>query len=150
MNEAFKDKIAAILPGATTDDSGEIPFLQISGGDLLTLMQPLRSDPAFSFDYLFSLTCVDWKDRLVVVYHLMSRKTRQRLVVKAELRDVENPEIESVYHLWKTAELLEDEVYDLFGVKFLNHPNLRRLFLDDHWKGNPLRKNYTDPNMIKL
>jgi NADH:ubiquinone oxidoreductase subunit C len=70
--------------------------------------------------------------------------------VKAKL-DRDNPEIETVCKIWRTAEFHEREVYDLFGVKFLNHPDLRRLMMTDDWIGWPLRKDYDDPvNMIKL
>jgi NADH:ubiquinone oxidoreductase subunit C len=72
------------------------------------------------------------------------------MVVKVKL-DSKSPEIETVSHIWRTAEFHEREVYDLFGVVFINHPDLRRLFLTDDWVGFPLRKDYEDPiNMIKL
>ena len=86
----------------------------------------------------------------MMVYHLLSKTHNHSMVVKAKIADINNPQIESVNSIWKTAELNEDEVYDLFGVQFLNHPNLRRLFLEEDWNGYPLRKNYTDENMIKL
>jgi NADH:ubiquinone oxidoreductase subunit C len=71
-------------------------------------------------------------------------------VVKVKL-DKTNPEIMTVSDIWRTAEMLEREVYDLFGVQFLEHPDLRRLLLTDDWVGYPLRKDYEDPiNMIKL
>jgi NADH:ubiquinone oxidoreductase subunit C len=85
-----------------------------------------------------------------MVYHLTSTIHRDSVVVKVKL-DRGNPEIETVSDIWRTAEFHEREVYDLFGVKFLHHPDLRRLFLTDEWKGWPLRKDYDDPvNMIKL
>jgi NADH:ubiquinone oxidoreductase subunit C len=72
------------------------------------------------------------------------------LTVKVKL-DRSNPEIETVNQIWRTAELNEREVYDLFGVKFLHHPDLRRILLTDDWEGWPLRKDYEDPvNIIKL
>ena len=96
------------------------------------------------------MTSVDWKDHLMMVYHLESKIYQHTIVVKAKINDVNNPKIESVNSLWKTAALNEDEIYDFFGITFMNHPNLRRLFLTDDWEGYPLRKNYSDINMIKL
>jgi NADH-quinone oxidoreductase subunit C len=86
-----------------------------------------------------------------MVYHLRSTKLDHYLVVKAKIADRKNPEIESVYKIWRTADFHELEAYDLIGIKFLNHPGLRRLFLQDDWVGFPLRKDYVDEvNMIKL
>ena len=112
--------------------------------------QQLRNTQGLDFDYLFCPTCVDWKTHLTMVYHLSSTQHRHTLVVKAKL-DRDHPEIETVSDIWRTAEFHEREVFDLFGVKFLNHPDLRRLLLTDEWVGFPLRKDYDDPvNMIKL
>ena len=86
-----------------------------------------------------------------MVYHLSSLKHHHNIVVKSKL-DRENPQIETVCRIWKTAEFLEREVFELFGVNFLNHPDLRLLILPDGWEGKfPLRKDFEDPvNMIKL
>jgi len=84
------------------------------------------------------------------VYHFTSTTYRHTIVVKSKL-DRNNPEIETVSDIWRTAEFHEREAYDLFGVKFINHPDLRRLFMTDDWVGWPLRKDYEDAvNMIKL
>jgi NADH:ubiquinone oxidoreductase subunit C len=85
-----------------------------------------------------------------MVYHLSSTRHRHNMVLKAKV-DRNKPEIESLVHLYKTSNMLEREVFDLFGVRFLNHPDLRRLLLTEDWVGYPLRKDYEDPiNMIKL
>jgi NADH:ubiquinone oxidoreductase subunit C len=86
-----------------------------------------------------------------MVYHVESTTARTPLILKVQLSR-ENPEIETVSHIWRTAEFHEREVYELFGVNFLNHPDLRLLILPDGWEGrNPLRKDYEDDvNMIKL
>ncbi|HQW44850.1 MAG: NADH-quinone oxidoreductase subunit C, partial [Chitinophagaceae bacterium] len=109
------------------------------------------NDNSLFFDYLFCLTCIDWKTHLTMVYHLSSTQHRHNIVVKSKL-DRNNPEIETVAHIWKTAEFHEREVYEMFGVNFLHHPDLRLLILPDGWEGkNPLRKDFEDPiNMIKL
>ena len=86
-----------------------------------------------------------------MVYHLKSSELGHMLVLKVKLEDKENPELETLCHLYRTAELHEREVYDLFGVKFLNHPDLRRLLLEDDWIGHPLRKDYVDEiNIVSL
>lgn len=85
-----------------------------------------------------------------VVYHLKSTRHHHQIAVKAKINTRENPEIESVCHIWRTAEMHEREAYDLFGITFLNHPDLRRLLLTDDWEGWPMRKDYDDPiNMIE-
>ena len=85
-----------------------------------------------------------------MVYHLSSTRYRHNIVVKSKL-DRNQPVIETVCNIWKTAEFLEREVYELFGVQFLNHPDLRKLILTDDFEGYPLRKDFEDPvNMIKL
>ncbi len=104
----------------------------------------LRDDEKTKFDYLFCLTGVDWPKTLSVVYHLESTTYRHILVVKVHTEDRENVDLDSVYDIWPTAEMHEREVYDLFGIKFQNHPNLKRIFLDESWVGHPLRKDYVD------
>ena len=86
-----------------------------------------------------------------MVYHLRSTIFHHNIVVKAKL-DRDKPAIETVSHIWRTAEFHEREVYEMFGVDFLNHPDLRLLILPDGWEGkNPMLKNFEDPvNMIKL
>jgi NADH-quinone oxidoreductase subunit C len=149
-NEEIKSRITELLPSAAFEESSEFLNVFIERTALLPLMKSLRSDPNTDFDYLFNLTCVDWKDHFMMVYHLFSKKLKHTLVIKAKIEDRENPEIESICSIWKTAELQEREVFDLFGVKFLNHPDLRKLFMEEDWKGFPLRKDYVDENMIEL
>ena len=149
--EDLKIKISELLNSAAFEEGGEWLTCIIDPKNWLTLAGDLRNDPALYFDYLFCLTCIDWKTHLTMVYHLSSTKFRHNIVVKAKL-DINKPEIETVSHIWKTAEFHEREVYEMFGVNFLNHPDLRLLILPDGWEGkNPMRKDYEDPvNMIKL
>jgi NADH-quinone oxidoreductase subunit C len=149
--EELKIKIAELLPSAVFDETGEWLNINIEANEWLPFAQQLRKDSSSQFDYLFCLTCIDWKTHLTMVYHLSSTFYRHNIVVKAKL-DRNNPEIESVSHIWRTAEFHEREVYEMFGVKFLNHPDLRLLILPDGWEGkNPMRKDFEDPvNMIRL
>ena len=151
LNEELKTKITEFIPSATYDESGEWLNISIDPKDWLSLAQQLRHDEKLLFDYLFCVTCVDWKTHLSMVYHLTSTTFRHNIVVKTILNN-DAPEIETASHIWKTAEFHEREVYEMFGVNFLHHADLRLLILPDGWEGkNPMRKNYEDPvNMIKL
>ena len=113
------------------------------------LMSQLKSNVETHFDYLFCLSGVDWGEELGVVYHLESTTHRHMIVVKVQTKDRENPTFYSVCDIWATAEFHEREVFDFFGIKFNNHPNLKRLFLTEEWVGYPLRKDYVDEiNMV--
>ena len=149
-NEEIKQSVSALFPSVTYDETGEFLNILIASGELRPLMEALRNNTAFSFDFLFCLTCIDWKTHLMMVYHLLSKTHKYNIVVKARIADTNNPEIETVCDIWKTAIFHEREVYDLFGVKFLHHPDMRRLLLDEGWDGYPLRKNYVDENMISI
>jgi len=149
--DEIKIKLTELLPTATFDETGEWLNINIAVADFLNTAKLLRNDPFWQFDYLFCLTCVDWKTHLTMVYHFTSTKHRQPIVIKVQL-DRTKPEIESVSQIWRTAEFHEREVYEMFGVNFLNHPDLRLLIVPDGWEGkNPMRKDFEDPvNMIKL
>jgi NADH:ubiquinone oxidoreductase subunit C len=148
-NEELKIKVTEWLPSALIEE-GEWLNVHVTSAEWKPFAQQLRSTTGLDFDYLFCVTCVDWKTHLTMVYHLTSTKHRHHVVVKVKL-DRSNPEVETVCDIWRTAELHEREQYELFGVKFLHHPDLRRLLLTDDFVGYPLRKDFEDPvNMIKL
>src|SRR3954468_3853169 len=133
-NELIKSQVLNLLPSTIFDETGEWLNILIEPQQWKAFAHQLRMGNGFNFDYLFCVTCVDWKTHFTMVYHLTSTIHRDSIVIKAKL-DRENPEIETVSDIWRTAEFHEREVYDLFGVRFLNHPDLRRLFLTDEWKG---------------
>ena len=110
---------------------------------LFALVEKLKSDTKTAFNYLISLTAVDFTTHMTVVYHLESTEFRHLIVLKSLLSDRENPKIDSLTALYATAEFFEREVFDLFGIRFNNHPNLKRLFLEDDY-GYPLRKDFRD------
>lgn len=154
-NEAIQNLIKTWIPDPVTSEleftEEESQFLNIhvQPADLHQLMAQLKNNSDTNFDYLFCLTGVDWGKELGVVYHLESTTHRHIIVVKVKTEDRENPVFDSVYDIWKTAEFHEREAYDFFGIKFNNHPNLKRLFLTEDWDGFPLRKDYVDEiNMI--
>jgi len=104
----------------------------------------LRDDPECPFNYLADLTCVDWypsEPRFEVVYHLLSIPKKERVRVKARVHG-SSASIESVTSVWPAANHYEREVFDLFGVRFTGHPNLKRIMMPDDWEGHPLRKDY--------
>ncbi|MCS6916253.1 MAG: NADH-quinone oxidoreductase subunit C [Chitinophagales bacterium] len=127
------------------------PELHVEAPNWPDLAQFLRTAPELQLDYLFCLTCVDWKTHLTMVYHLNHSRQERVVVVKSQL-DRDQPQIASVAGIWRTAEFHEREVFEMFGVQFLGHPDLRLLILPEGWEGrNPLRKDYEDPvNMIRL
>ena len=150
-NEELKIKITSLISPATFEEGSEWVNVNIDAADFKAFLQQLRYDEELFFDFLFCLTCIDWKTHLTMVYHLDSIRYRHNMVVRIKL-DAAKPEVETVSDIWQTANFHEREVYELFGVNFLNHPDLRLLILPDGWEGkNPLRKDFEDPvNMIKL
>ena len=149
-NEILEAEIRTTLPTVEVLPAQQWLTLQIIPGELHTVATLLRHRTDFSFDYLFCLTAVDYKTKMTVVYHLSSTVYRHTIVLKCDL-DSALPEIDTVSDIWRTADFHEREAFDLFGVRFLQHPDLRRLFMPDDYIGFPLRKDFEDPvNMIKL
>jgi NADH-quinone oxidoreductase subunit C len=109
------------------------------------IMGTLKSDPALAFNMLIDVTCVDWLDaeemRFEVVYQLLSIVHLHRLCIKVKLSE-SSPKISSVRDLWASANFMEREVYDLFGIDFEGHGDLRRILMYDEFVGHPLRKDY--------
>ena len=148
-NEEIKEYISSIAPAATFDETGEWLNVIVDSTQLKPTMAALRTGK-MQMNYLFCLTCVDFKTHLTMVYHLSATTHRQSIVIKANLNR-EQAVIETVCDIWRTAEFLEREVFEMFVVDFTKHPDLRKLILEDDFKGYPLRKDFEDPiNMIKL
>ena len=132
-----------------SEEGSQFLNITVQPEQLHELMTQLKNNPDTNFDYLFCLSGVDWGKELGIVYHLESINHRHSVVVKVKTADRENPNFDSVCDIWRTAELLEREVFDFFGVHFNNHPNLKYLFLTEDWVGYPLRKDYVDEiNMV--
>ena len=145
---AIPPTVAALergLPGAVVQVSywvGDWTVI-VTPDRLLGVMRFLKDDIATAFDYCSDLTAVDWpprEKRFDVVYCLYSTRHRHRLRVK--VRVSETDEVPSVTEVWPAANWLEREVYDLFGVNIVNHPDLRRIMMPDEWQGHPQRKDY--------
>jgi NADH-quinone oxidoreductase subunit C len=128
----------------TVDENSTPKAIKIDKKDLIPVMQSLLNDPVAYFDML---SCVSGVDNgpdagtMEIVYNLYSIPFDHHLMIKVIVpRD--KPEVESVCQIWKTANWHEREVFDLFGINFLDHPDLRRILLPADWEGHPMRKDY--------
>lgn len=120
-------------------DNVEIIFIEAAR--ITEITEILKKHPETQFDLLMSLSGTDYPECIELTYHLFASGNSKELILKAKL-DRNNPEIESVSHIHTTADWHERETYDLLGVKFNNHPNLKRILLPEEWQGHPLRKDY--------
>lgn len=142
--EKLIEKIGAWSEQIEFENEGQFLNATVPANLLHEVSEKLRNDADLQFDYMFCLTGVDWPEYMEVVYHLESTQFGHKIVVRCKTEDRENPAIDTVCDIWPTAEFHEREAYDLLGIKFNNHPDLRRILLDDDWVGYPLRKDYED------
>ncbi len=136
--------ILSKIPGIEITEGKQYLTLTVDKSQLLQLSEILKNTPELQFDYLFCESAVDYSDRFELVYHLDSTKHRHQIVMKSKITDKNNPVIDSVCKIWIGAEYHEREIFDLFGIRFSDHPDLRKIFLDNDWVGFPLRKDYVD------
>ena len=144
------DQILSVVKSSCThgdcivDENASPKAISIERGDLISVMNFLLNDPIAYFDMLSCVTGVDngpEAKTIDIVYNLYSIPFDHHLMIKVTLpRD--KPEVQSVCSIWRTANWHEREIFDLFGVHFLNHPDLRRILLPADWEGHPLRKDY--------
>jgi NADH-quinone oxidoreductase subunit C len=135
------------FPGKVGDFKGEVkePYLTVDGPSIVEVCRFLRDEAGLKFEVLSDLTALDWpkEEKLQVVYHLFSYSQNHQIVLKVDLpRD--HPKVATLEGVWKVANWLEREVYDLFGVIFEGHSDLRRIMLPEDWVGYPLRKDYVE------
>lgn len=163
---AFIDSLESAAPGAivSRDLQAVDPWLEVESGRLLEVCRWLKDASPVRFDSLQCVTAVDWfepdekkaakvawKPHLQLVYHLWSTSAKASLVLKCRLPRWDSdepgklPSIASVSGVWRTADWHEREVYDLSGVDFEGHPDLRRILCPEDWVGHPLRKDYQQP-----
>jgi NADH-quinone oxidoreductase subunit C len=144
LAEALGEGVAELVP-ATAKDGPREPSLRVRSTSLREALAFLRDDPRTRFDFLANLTAIDWPARqaLEVIYHLVSYPHGHELAVRVDVpRD--RPSLSSVVSLYPVADWLEREQYDLLGVVFEGHPDLRRILMPDDWTGFPLRKDYVE------
>lgn len=143
-NHPLVKKLKAKFGDAINEASEFIGQLSVNvdAARIVEICDYLKSDKETGFDYLSDLTCVHWPDRrstpFEIVYNLFAISANDRVRLKAQVKD----SVDSVTGVWPAANWLEREVFDLFGVHFNNHPDLRRLLLPPDWQGYPLRKDY--------
>ncbi len=125
--------------GRNTND--EFVEILVEKKDLLKTLKDLKERPEIKCDNLHCISGVDYIDYMEVVYHLYSYEHRHKIALKARVTR-EDPKIDSAYSLWKTADWQEREVYELFGIEFVGHPNLKALLLTDDFPGFPFRKDF--------
>lgn len=144
MTEEKFETIKAQFTSAELVQGKNYSEIIVKNEELKPLLLFLKEDNSYSYNYLFCMTAVDWLDYFTLVYHLENTDNQECLVVKTMITGRENPTADSMYEIWAAAEFYEREVFDLFGINFSGHPDLRRIFLEDDWLGYPLRKDYTD------
>jgi len=148
--EELKNLIGSWSANLTFNDE-DTQFLEVEvpAEELREISLKLKDDSNTAFDYLFALTGVDYGKDLGVVYHIESTTHNHMIVLKVKTSDRENPNFDSINDIWPAAYFNESEAYDFFGIKFNNHPHLTRIFMDEDWKGWPMRKDYKDEfNML--
>lgn len=118
--------------------------LLVKSEALFALASFLKTESGFEFDFLSNITAIDYREYFEVVYQLTSLKNNHSLVLKTQCHDRNNPVLPSLVNLWRGADFQEREIYDLMGIEFVGHPNLKRIFLWEGFRGHPLRKDFTD------
>ena len=140
LRETFGNAIGAEwAPGAW-------PTIEVRGAHVAEVCRVLRDDPAFRFDCLSNLSGVDRKptDEIEVFYHLLSYEHGHQLALRASTPRPD-PVLPTVCEVWPIANWLERECFDLLGVRFTDHPDLRRILMPEDWVGHPLRKDFVEP-----
>ena len=146
-SERIEQAIRNHFPEAVEETSEVfgVPTLYVHPDAIVDICAFLKENAGLEFDYLMSLSAVDWPDRFDVVYHLYSVSHKHYVTLKSKIGK-EQPTIASVTSVWKAADWQEREVYDMFGIEFEGHPDLRRILLEPDWEGFPLRKDYAEAN----
>ena len=140
VGEQIAKEITELFPDAVV--VADKAAVVVTSQSLYQVAEFLKSTPALDFDNLTNLTAVDYMDYFEVVYHLISLEHNHSLVLKTRCYDRDKPVVPSVVNLWRSADFQEREVYDLMGIIFDGHPNLKRLLLWEGFVGHPLRRDY--------
>ena len=133
-------QIAEVLPDTVSEASDQA--VVVKSDSLFEVAQYLRNSQGLDFNYLTGITAVDYYDYFELVYQLTSLQHNHSLVLKTRCYDRTKPTLPSVVSLWRGADFQEREIYDLMGISFDGHPNLKRIVLWQGFEGHPLRKDY--------
>lgn len=141
--QTVADRLEGALPGSV--EARTPNDIRVRLDRLVEVARFLKTTPGLDFDYLVSVTAVDYYPHFFeLVYHLVSMQHHHSLVLKTRTPDRERVVVPSLVGVWRSAELQELEIYDLMGLVFAGHPELRRIFLWDEFRGHPLRKDYVE------
>jgi NADH:ubiquinone oxidoreductase subunit C len=146
-SEKLKELLSSLCSDAVITEGKQFIEATVPVNDMHSLAEKLKADPETGFDFLSCLSGVDYGAELGVVYHLRSTSSGNTIVLRTRISDRNDPVADSVADIWKTAEYHEREVFDLLGIKFRNHPDLRRFLLPSS-AGYPLRKDFVDDENI--
>ena len=141
----LRNKLEAALPGAVAGATEAA--LLIRPERLVEVCQYLKTTPGLEFNYLTDVTAVDYVDYFEVNYQLTSLHHRHTTLLKVRVFDRRNAEVPSVVSVWRGADFQEREIWDLMGIRFVGHPNLKRILLWEGFPGHPLRKDYFYENV---
>jgi len=141
--------VATLIPDMKPGSNKQYPEVIVTAAQIHELAIALKGRPETKLDYLFCETAADRKDGFHMIYYVSSSTLLHSLMIRVVIPDKLNPVIPTVSDVWRAAEFYERELFDLFGIKFANHPNLKRIFLEDDWVGFPLRKDYKDAFTIE-
>lgn len=133
-------RINEAIPGAAVDYNQTDVW--VAPENILEAARLLKDDESLDFSFLNAVTAVDYVEYFEMIYHLLSLRRNSSLVVKSRVPGRENLEVSSVYEVWKGADLQEREVWDLMGIRFEGHPNMKRILLWEGFPGHPLRKDF--------
>jgi NADH-quinone oxidoreductase subunit C len=144
-SQTIIDALTPVVPGAAYEPGASVDFatIYVRADQLVQTCTALRDTPSLRFNVLIEITCVDYfprEPRFEIVYHLLSIPHTHR--VRLKVRATEQTPVATVQQVWPAAGWLEREVWDMFGVIFDGHPDLRRLLMPEDWEGHPQRKDY--------
>ena len=140
IHSRLREKFGEAIAPWSQAEAGD-SWIGVAAEALYPVCQFLKQDPALAFDYLRLITGVDWTDRISSVYHLYSFDHQHLAVLRVDLPR-ENPRLASVADLWPAADWHERETWDMMGISFRGHPNLKRILMYEGFKGHALRKDY--------
>ena len=148
--EQIAQALRAKFPGVeiSLDETNEQALI-VPAEHLAELARYLKEEPTLDFVYNMVITAADWIERVDVIYYFMSYQHQHIVALKVQLPN-DALRVESLAPIWTSANWFEREVYDLFGVEFTGHPDLRRIMMPSDWEGHPLRKSYKHPNLVPL